>query len=154
MEKVVFHDLFIDVVHEFKRLKYNQQLVKNFTYGVLGYVTSQWSSKLVMENDIVCTFASFQSVSSNKEAKKYWELTREILRRDVKNVWWMMMGWNPKEDETLPPIVKNKRQQKTRWLMVRWWEYIFFYVYFLFYCLFVGNVDYGLLFFRWHFFLL
>ncbi len=63
MEKVVSHDLLIDVVppymHNFKRLKYNQQLVNNFTYGVLGHVTSQRSSKLVMENDIVCTFAFF-----------------------------------------------------------------------------------------------
>ncbi len=80
--------------------------------------------------------------------QKFWELTREILRRDIKNVWWMMMGWNPKEDETLLPIAKSRRRQITRWLMVRWWEYTFFYVYFLFCCLFASNGDYGLLFFQ------
>jgi hypothetical protein len=67
MEKVVSHDLHVDVVppymHNLKRLKYNQQLVKNFTYGVLSHVTNQRSSKLVMENDIVCTFASYPLVS-------------------------------------------------------------------------------------------
>lgn len=60
--------------------------------------------------------------------------------------WW----W----DETLRKMRPYYQLQKvedgkfTRWLMVRWWEYTFFYVYFLFCCLFASNGDYGLLFFQ------
>jgi len=44
-------------------------------------VTSQQSSKLAMENDIVCTFASFQSISNNRETTKVLGVNKRNIKK-------------------------------------------------------------------------
>jgi len=34
-------------------------------------------------------FSQYQTIGKQQ---KFWELPRKILRGDMKNVWWMMMG--------------------------------------------------------------
>ncbi len=84
MHKVVSHEILINVMSPYlqdvKRLKHNHQLLENFKSRLSSHVTNQRSYELVMVKDMMCNFASFQSIANSKE-------TTNVLGVDkIKNI--------------------------------------------------------------------